>query len=31
MVYLWTSDKYKLGSMNNTPSTPDMILMATKS
>lgn len=31
MVYLWTSDKYKLGNVNNTPSTPDMILMATKS
>jgi len=31
MVYLWTSDKYKLGNANNTPNTPDMILMATKS
>lgn len=31
MVYLWTSEKYKLGNVNNTPSTPDMIMMATKS
>lgn len=31
MVYLWTSDKYKFGNINNTSSVPDMILMATKS
>ena len=31
MVYLWTSDKYKLNSLNNNPSIPDMTLMATKS
>ena len=31
MVYIWTSDKYKVGNVNNAPSTPDMILMATKS
>ena len=31
MVYLWTSDKYKLGIIKNSPSIPDMILMATKS
>jgi hypothetical protein len=30
-VYLWTSEKYKLGNVNNAPNTPDMILMATKS
>ena len=31
MVYLLTSDKDKLETINNTPSTPDMILMANKS
>jgi hypothetical protein len=31
MVYLWTSDKYKMGNINNTPNNPDMTLMATKS
>ncbi len=31
MVYLWTSEKYKTGILNNSSTLPDMILMATKS
>ena len=33
MVYLWTNDKYKLNLSlgNNTPNTPDVTLMASKS
>lgn len=31
MVYIWTSDKYKVGTLNNSPNHPDITLMATKS
>lgn len=31
MIYLWAYDKYKVGNLNNAPSTPDMILLTTKS
>jgi hypothetical protein len=31
MVYLWTSDKYKMGINGSFPNTPDITLLTTKS